>query len=150
VTKRGERRWTPAGAAPAPGTIEAQPGKNQGSLTCPFPYKLLCAFGLFFVANVGEAAFQLCGKVRGLHGGMNWLARFFSEPEVEFLGRGSHESALPMNWHSFQRPSLDNRNRFTKESGDLLPAFQRLGLSRAGLPMLRHNDTILLYRTAGN
>jgi hypothetical protein len=147
---RRERRWTPAGATPGPGAIEAQPGKSQGSLTCPFPYQLLCAFGLFFVADIGEAAFQLCGKVRGLNGGMNWLARFFSEPDVEFLGRSSHESALPMNWHSFRRPSLDNRNRFTKEGGDLLPAFQGVGLSRAKLPMLRHNDTILLYRVAWN
>jgi hypothetical protein len=32
----------------------------------------------------------------------------------------------------------------------LLPAFQRLGLSRAMLPILRHNDTILLYRVAWN
>jgi hypothetical protein len=102
-------------------------GKKQGCLTCPFPYTLLCAFGLFFIANVGEAAFQLCGKVRGLDGRMNWLARFFSEPGVQFLGRSSDKSALPMNRHSFRRPSLDNRNRFTKESCDLLPALQRLG-----------------------
>src|ERR1700686_105845 len=36
-------------------------------------------------------------KVCDLHGGMNWLARFFSEPCVQFLGRSSDESALPMN-----------------------------------------------------
>jgi len=79
-------------------------GKKQGCLARPSPYTLLYAFGLFFIANVGPAAFQLCGKVHGLNGGMNWLARFFSEPDVEFLGRSSHESALPMKWHSFRRP----------------------------------------------
>ena len=31
-------------------------GKKQVCLTCPFPYTLLWAFGLFFVANIGEAA----------------------------------------------------------------------------------------------
>jgi hypothetical protein len=62
-------------------------GKKQGCLTCRFPYTLLCAFGLFFIANIGQTAFQLCGKVRGLHGGMNWLARFFSEPAVRGLCR---------------------------------------------------------------
>jgi hypothetical protein len=127
--------------------LSNQNGKKQGCLTCPSPYTLLCAFGLFFMANVGQTAFQLCCKVCGLHGDINWLARFFSEPDVEFLGRSSDESTRPMNRHSLRCPSLDNRNRFTKESGDLLPAFQRLGLSRAMLPMLRHNGNFT-YRVA--
>jgi hypothetical protein len=95
-------------------------GKKQGCLTCPFPYTLLCAFGLFFIADVGQTAFQLCSKVRGLHGGMNWLARFFSEPCVQFLGRSSDESALPMNCRDLL-PALEciSRCRFVTFLGML-------------------------------
>jgi hypothetical protein len=52
-----------------------------------------------------------------------------SSPSQSFssFGRNSDESALPMNRRSVRCPSLDNRNRFAKESCDLLPAFQRLG-----------------------
>ena len=76
-------------------------------MTCPFPYTLLCGFGLFFIANVGRTAFQLCCKIGGLHGDMNWLARLFSEPDVAFLGAAATNRPLPMNRHSFLRPSLD-------------------------------------------
>jgi hypothetical protein len=42
--------------------------------------------GLFFIANIGEAAFQLCGEARGLHSGMNCLPD--SSPSQAFSSSG--------------------------------------------------------------
>jgi hypothetical protein len=63
--------------------------------------------------NVGQAAFQLGGKIFRLRCRMDWFTGFSSEPGVQFVGRSGDEPALPVNRHSLTRPSLNHGDRFT-------------------------------------
>jgi hypothetical protein len=49
-------------------------------------------------------------------------------------------------WHSLRRPSLNDRNRFTQERGNLLPAFQGFGVSRVLLRTLRYDEQFYFCR----
>ena len=68
---------------------------------------------LLYFANIGQAAFQLVGKIFRLGRWMHWLASFCSEPGVQLVGRSGDEPALPVNRHSLTRPSLNHGDRFT-------------------------------------
>jgi hypothetical protein len=59
---------------------------------------------------------------------MYWLARFATQPAVQFSGRCGDESALALDGHPFVRPALSFlvsiRRRLSEEGGDLLPSFE--------------------------
>lgn len=83
------------------------------------------------VTGVGERAAKIGGEIGVIGGDMDGLANsgFTTQPATELFRRGDHEAPLASDGHAGFGPALSGRNRLAKMFGDLLPAFEKNGLT---------------------
>jgi hypothetical protein len=79
---------------------------------------------MLLLADVRQAALQFDSQVHGVRSNMHRLARFSSQPLIQFVGYSGDGPSRMTDRHPGFRPALRDRNRLSEEICDLLPALE--------------------------